>query len=73
MKKLKYEQFIEWFVGFTEAEGCFKIKPRYRDGRIISFQFEFEIHLHIDDFDLLVGSALSVKKTASHKNGKCLC
>ena len=53
MKKLKYEQFIEWFVGFTEAEGCFKIKPRYRDGIIISFLFEFEIHLHIDDFNLL--------------------
>ena len=64
MKKLKYEQFIEWFVGFTEAEGCFKIKPRYRDGIIISFQFEFEIHLHIDDFDLLD----SIKKTLKMGN-----
>ena len=51
-------------MGFTEAEGCFKIKPRYRDGIIISFQFEFEIHLHIDDFDLLD----SVKKTLKMGN-----
>lgn len=53
MKILNYEQFVEWFVGFTEAEGCFKFKPRYRNDKIISFQFEFEIHLHIDDFNLL--------------------
>lgn len=53
MKIFNYEQFVEWFVGFAEAEGCFKFKPRYRNDRIISFQFEFEIHLHIDDFNLL--------------------
>ena len=53
IKTLNNEQFIQWFVGFTEAEGCFKIKPRYREGKFISFQFEFEIHLHIDDIELL--------------------
>ena len=53
MKILNNDQFFQWFVGFTEAEGCFKFKPRYRDDKIISFQFEFEIHLHIDDFELL--------------------
>ena len=53
MKILNIDQFIQWFVGFTEAEGCFKIKPRYREGKFISFQFEFEIHLHIDDLTLL--------------------
>ena len=53
MKILNNDQFFQWFVGFTEAEGYFKFKPRYRNGKIISFQFEFEIHLHIDDFELL--------------------
>ena len=53
MKTLNKDQFFQWFVGFTEAEGCFKFKPRYRNGKIISFQFEFEIHLHIDDIELL--------------------
>ena len=53
MSILNHEQFIEWFVGFIDAEGCFKFKPRYRNDRIISFQFEFEIHLHIDDLNLL--------------------
>jgi len=52
-KELNKIQFIQWFVGFAEAEGCFKIKPRYRNGKIISFGFEFEIHLHADDFKLL--------------------
>ena len=52
-KELNNYQFVQWFVGFAEAEGCFKIKPRYRNGKFISFGFEFEIHLHADDFKLL--------------------
>lgn len=64
MKILNNEQFVQWFVGFTEAEGCFKFKPRYRNGKIISFQFEFEIHLHIDDFNLLD----SIKNTLTMGN-----
>ncbi|GKB03143.1 putative GIY-YIG homing endonuclease, partial [Tanacetum coccineum] len=51
--------------GFSEAESCFKIKPknpslawragllRCRNGKLHSFYFEFEIHLHLDDLDLL--------------------
>lgn len=53
MEKLNNESLIQWFVGFSDAEGCFKIKPRKRNGKIISFGFEFEIHLHSDDFELL--------------------
>jgi hypothetical protein len=42
-------------VGFSEGEGCFKIKPKYRAGKakVHSFSFEFEIHLHLDDKNLL--------------------
>jgi len=54
--------FYQWFVGFSDAEACFKIKPRYRDGKkeIHSFSFEFEIHLHIDDLNLLKHISASV-------------
>jgi hypothetical protein len=47
--------FYQWFVGFSEGEGCFKIKPKYRAGKakVHSFSFEFEIHLHLDDKNLL--------------------
>jgi hypothetical protein len=55
MKNIKKDNFLEWFVGFTDAEGCFKIKPKYRDYKNVvhSFYFEFEIHLHIDDLATL--------------------
>ena len=49
--KLKNE-FIEWFVGFTDAEGNFTISldNRYK---ITKFNFRFMIGLHIDDKPLL--------------------
>nr|YP_009262061.1 LAGLIDADG endonuclease [Chrysoporthe austroafricana]AMX22136.1 LAGLIDADG endonuclease [Chrysoporthe austroafricana] len=47
------DKFFQWFVGFSEAESCFKIKPKNRNGKLHSFYFEFEIHLHIDDIKLL--------------------
>ena len=52
----------EGFVGFSEGESCFKIKPRYRENKkeIHSFSFEFEIHLHRDDLDLLKYLSLSL-------------
>jgi hypothetical protein len=51
----KKDIFNQWFVGFSEGEGCFKIKPKYRTdkSKVHSFSFEFEIHLHIDDKNLL--------------------
>lgn len=47
------DKFFQWFVGFSEAESCFKIKPKNRNGKLHSFYFEFEIHLHIDELNLL--------------------
>lgn len=43
------EKFIEWFRGFTEAEGSFIISR----GTGNKFQFFFEISLHIDDIKVL--------------------
>ena len=40
-------EFIEWFRGFTDAEGCFRIK---RSGK--NFSFCFSISLHRDDVDV---------------------
>lgn len=49
------DNFYQWFLGFSEGECCFKIKPKYRNNKtkLHSFYFEFEIHLHLDEKDLL--------------------
>nr|AVD96818.1 double-motif LAGLIDADG homing endonuclease [Ophiostoma novo-ulmi subsp. novo-ulmi] len=41
--------FIEWFRGFTDAEGCFHIRKNKGN----SFEFRFSIGLHIDDVKVL--------------------
>ena len=48
------EEFIKWFVGFSDAESNFSIVS-YKDkaGKIISFTFRFLIELHVDDIDAL--------------------
>ena len=46
---LSYE-FIDWFRGFTDAEGCFQITPQ-RSGN--AFEFRFSFGLHIDDLPVL--------------------
>lgn len=42
-------EFIEWFRGFTDAEGCFMI-VHLRDN---FWRFSFEIKLHKDDLNAL--------------------
>lgn len=42
--------FLEWFRGFTDAEGCFTIGAV---GNSHYFQFSFTIGLHIDDIEVL--------------------
>lgn len=46
---LNKEEFIEFFRGFTDGEGCFLI-TKIRDNY---FQFSFVIKLHIDDIKIL--------------------
>jgi hypothetical protein len=47
--------FLEWFVGFTDAEGCFIINPFLKRNKlsILSFSFMFKITLHKDDEKVL--------------------
>ena len=37
------DKFFQWFVGFSEGEGCFKIKPKYRPGKSKVHSFFFRI------------------------------
>ena len=43
-------EFKQWFVGFTDAEGCFRIAINNKN-KVISFNFS--ILLHIDDKEVL--------------------
>jgi hypothetical protein len=43
------QSFIEWFRGFTDAEGCFLIVK----GKGNVFSFNFVIELHLDDIAVL--------------------
>ena len=65
-KRNNLGSFHQWFAGFSEAEGCFKVKPKYRNDKsfVHSFYFEFEIHLHIDEINLLnfIHSILGIGK-----------
>ena len=66
LKKMNREDFIEWFRGFTDAEGCFYI------GRNNSkyFSFYFQIKLHIDDQNVLnyIQNTLELGKVYTSKN-----
>nr|ABI15906.1 putative LAGLIDADG endonuclease/maturase [Ophiostoma novo-ulmi subsp. americana]ABI15911.1 putative LAGLIDADG endonuclease/maturase [Ophiostoma novo-ulmi subsp. americana] len=46
-------KFLEWFVGFTDAEGCFHIKKKTMSNGNTRYYFEFVIKLHIDNVALL--------------------
>lgn len=48
-KLILSKDFIEWFRGFTDAEGTFKIKANKGN----SFTLTFSITLHIDDVEVL--------------------
>lgn len=43
-------EFKQWFVGFSDAEGCFRIAINNKN-KVISFNFA--ILLHIDDLEVL--------------------
>jgi len=42
------KNFIEWFRGFTDAEGCFIIQNDVRLTKDHNFKFIFRITLHLD-------------------------
>uniref|UniRef100_UPI0023EFA8B8 homing endonuclease n=1 Tax=Leptographium wingfieldii TaxID=155675 RepID=UPI0023EFA8B8 len=51
----KHPTFLQWFVGFTDAEGNFIINPLKNTKLDISrFSFMFKITLHKDDSEVLI-------------------
>jgi hypothetical protein len=46
-------EFIEWFVGISEAESNFLCRARKNEGVVVGFEFVFRITLHIDDRNVL--------------------
>ena len=47
-------RFINWFIGFVDAEGNFNISLRnYKDNNYNSLILTFQIGLHIDDLEVL--------------------
>ena len=47
------KKFLEWFVGFTDAEGNFNIKITGLSENTFNAQFTFQIGLHKDDEPVL--------------------
>ena len=66
-KELLKEEFLNWFAGFTDAEGLFYIKLRkgYH-----TCSFSFELHLHVDDVPTLayIKKRLNIGKVRVVKN-----
>ena len=47
-------EFLEWFVGFADAEGNFNIRlTNLSDNTYKSAQFTFQIGLHKDEIEVL--------------------
>lgn len=59
------KEFIEWFVGFTDAEGCFSIRTQNGNISLI-----FTIELHKDDVEVLhkIADALGIGRVLINKN-----
>jgi cytochrome c oxidase subunit 3 len=49
-----HKNFLQWFVGFVDAEGNFNISLRnFKENKYNSYILTFQIGLHIDDIDIL--------------------
>ena len=68
----RVSSFLEWFVGFTDAEGSFSINPTLtQNGSTLSkVGFMFKIALHIDDEKVLryISAKLGVGGVRLYKN-----
>lgn len=54
--------WLEWFVGFTDAKGCFLISPKTAH----SFEFIFKIKLHIKDQGGLIYNPKYIRNRKSY-------
>src|SRR5258706_14083737 len=60
------KSFLEWFSGFSDAEGCFSIVKE----KMQNFRFNFKIDLHKDDVEILyfIAKTLGVGKIYLYGN-----
>lgn len=65
-----WDEFIEWFRGFTDGEGSFYISKN--KGNI--FEFHFEITLHVDDIGVInyIHNTLGIGKVYIKKNRRAV-
>jgi len=49
MLKANQIGFLDWIVGFIDAEGCFHIKRKTMPNGKIRYYLEFVIKLHMND------------------------
>lgn len=71
IKKIKEEDFFDWFRGFCDAESNFLVRIRKgSDGKLIGFEFIFRIALHIDDLEVLkiIQDKLKCGKIVKNRN-----
>ena len=55
------KEFIHWFIGFVDGEGCFSIHP---NSTWTAVSFSFNINLHLDDIEILhkIANTLGIGK-----------
>lgn len=63
------KQFLEWWVGFTDAEGSFAISSQ-QNWKYVSLRFVIEVHL--DDVEVLhkIAQTLGIGRVLENKNSK---
>lgn len=61
------KEFIDWFVGFTDGEGCFLVLFIKNETYVV---LNFVIELHVDDIDILyrIAQNLGIGKVIKIKN-----
>lgn len=66
LQPINSPEFIEWFRGFTDAEGCFSIRKQNEN----NVSLIFTIELHKDDVEVLhkIANALGVGRVLVNKN-----
>nr|ABI15908.1 putative LAGLIDADG endonuclease/maturase [Ophiostoma ips] len=67
---MENKNFIEWFSGFVDAEGCFHIKSKTMSNGNKRYYFEFVIKLHIDNVLLVkfIHETLGIGRIAIRSN-----
>jgi hypothetical protein len=71
---LDYENFLKWFVGFSDGESNFTIVfQKDKNGIITGASFRFILELHIDDINTLkyIKSKLNIGSNISEYGNSC--